>query len=467
VVTFGGHLHFPVNDERTIMQTAFTSLGCGSVRYLAIERGYSNMASATVPKDAHDVSSGLLVQVDASGNVRITRMDFSNNSTFKTPWEISAPKADKSHLAKYGKDRANSNSAPTLTGTPILKADVNEGAGTIANVRVTVPAGSDDDLVHHYRVTVKNASTGAVNSYLFLSDFYRFPQVSGMAKTLTFPLDITEFGKYNVDVVAIDSWGAESGKISCSANFGNVDAELPTDLPAVYDDFDFTGTAITATKGKFTATLAGGASIASESFTFAGKTKTLPALKVSAEGQYALVKFKDYTAKTLTNFYNSATGFTVEAMFINKAPKGSQGIVCGTQSTGGWGIAQSEGDPYFFTYVDSSNIKITAGKTTSVTELTHIVCTTIYKIERDTTYTAMYINGEIAKSGSLKGKVAVNSNDGVGNAFCFGADIGSSGTGSDYTMTNFRLTDVKFYASALNYKQVETAYSNAVAAFSK
>ena len=467
VVTFGGHLHFPVNDERTIMQKTFTSLGCGSVRYLAIERGYSNMQSATVPKDAYRVSSGLLVQVDAGGNVRITRMDFSNMSTFKTPWEIDAPKADGSHLKKYSGERAGANTAPTLTGTPTLKANIDLTSGVISDASITVPAGKDDDLVHHYKITVKNETTGQVNTYNFLSDFYRHSLPRSMAKTLVFPLDITTSGSYTAEVVAVDSWGAESGKITCTAQFGDAGNTLTSELPAVYDDLDFTGTAIVSVNGKFTAELRGGATVGTEAFTFAGKQKTVPALKVSANGQYGLVKFKDYTASTVTNFYNSETGFTVEAMFVNKAPSGSQGIVCGTQSPGGWGIAQSDGSPYFFTYAEGGSININAGKATSKTELTHIVATTLYDSAKNTTYTALYINGELSKSGSAKGKALVHSNNEVGTAFCLGADIDSSGTGNDFQMTNFSITDVKFYASALNFKQVETAYANAVSEFSK
>ena len=349
----------------------------------------------------------------------------------------------------------------------MLNVNVNTTTGVVSGATITVPAGTDDDFVHHYKVTVKNETTGQINTYRFLSDFYRFPQVSGMAKTLNFPLDITASGKYTVEVTAVDSWDAESGKISCTKTVGTGSTELPSELPAVYDDFDFTGTAVTSAKGTFTVTLTGGASIASESFAFAGKTKTLSALKVAASGQYALVKFKDYTAATLTNFYNSKEGFSVEAMFVNKAPGGSQGIICGTQDPGGWGIAQEEGKPYLFTYVENGNIKITAAEKTSSAELTHVTATFIYNSAENKTYTALYINGELASSGSRAGKMKVHSSDTVGPAFCLGSDITGAGTGGQYNMTNFRLTDVKFYASALNFRQVETAYNNAVSEFSK
>ncbi len=464
VVTFGGHLHFPVNDERSIMQTTFTAIGCGSVRYLAIDGGYSNMQSTYIPKDAHDVSSGLLVQVDASGNVRITRMDFSNNATFKTPWELPHPTQDGSHLTKYSASRADGNKAPTLTGTPVLTPKFSPATGAVSGAMLTVPAGSDDDIVHHYEVIVKNEATGEAPTYKFLSDFYRKPTASDMAKTLTFPLSITSAGEYTIEVTAVDSWGAKSGKITCKATLEGNAGALTAELPEVYTDFEFAGGTVTDTKGKFNITV-NGATVVNTPLTFAGKTQTVGALKISAAGQNAIVKFKDYTASTLTNFYNSTTGFSVEALYINYAPGGSQGIVCGTQSPGGWGLAESNGVPYFFTYIGSGSINAKASAASSKTELNHVVGTVLYDSVQNKTFTAFYINGKLVSSGSCEGKVGVHTSESVGTVFCFGADPDKNGGASDFKMSNFVLADAKIYSNALNFKQVETAYNNAVAEF--
>lgn len=223
VITFGGHLHFPINDERTIMQTDFTSVGCGAVRYLATERGYSNMASATVPKDAYSVSAGLLVQVDHNGNIRITRMDFSNHSTFKEPWELPYPDADKEHLKTYTKERGAVNLPPVLLGKPVLHAEISPETGVVTKCSLKITAGADDDMVHHYKVVIENLLTNASSTFYFLSDFYRHAQPTGMAKELVFPIDINEAGFYRIEVCALDSWDAESEKISCVAVVGNSD----------------------------------------------------------------------------------------------------------------------------------------------------------------------------------------------------------------------------------------------------
>jgi hypothetical protein len=287
-----------------------------------------------------------------------------------------------------------------------------------------------------------------------------------MAETLTFPLDITSAGIYTIEVVAVDSWDAKSGKIKCEATIGSAEGTLSAELPEVYTDFEFKNGTVTDTNGKFDITV-NGATVVNTPLTFAGKTANVDVFNISASGQNAVVKFKDYTSVTLPDFYNSATGFSIEALYVNRDQSGKQGIVCGTQSPGGWGLAQSGGTPYFFTYASGASININVGNAASKTSLTHIVCTTQYVSTTDTTHTAIYVNGDLAKSGSAKGKVAVHSNNNVATAFCLGADIDSNGAGSDFQMTDFRLTDVKFYASALNFKQVETAYNNAVTEFSK
>ena len=89
VVVFGGHLHFPLNDPRSVWQGDFTALGCGSVRYMALEAGkYEYMAGQTTMKDMNEFSQGNLVQFDRKGNMRILRMDFYNGSVIGEPLEM-------------------------------------------------------------------------------------------------------------------------------------------------------------------------------------------------------------------------------------------------------------------------------------------------------------------------------------------------------------------------------------------
>lgn len=215
VVTLGGHLHFPVNDSRSIMQDKFTALGCGSVRYMAIERGgYENMASPTTMRDRYSISTGLLTQADINGNMRIIKMFFSENATYDKPWVLPAPKSDLSHLIPFSRARAEHNAAPKLPENAISVFVCDDGS-----LQFCFSAGSDDEYVHHYTAELKNASTGeSIKTYKILSDFYRNADFADMQKSLgAFPLPELENGEYTIILKAFDAWDAESAP--CEYNF--------------------------------------------------------------------------------------------------------------------------------------------------------------------------------------------------------------------------------------------------------
>lgn len=205
VVTFSGHLHFPLNDEKSIMQTDFTSLGCASVRYMAIENGgYENMKSATVMNDCEDYSQGYLVQVDANGAVRFVRMDFFHKKTIKDAWVIPPTRADGSHLTKYTKDRAN-NDAPYFTGE--AEFVLRRYTSTTVQGNLDFASAIDDDLIHHYEVLVKDSNGKVLQRYKLLADFYLKPTPDTMAEKWTRPLKgLNLDGTYTIEVYAYDSW---------------------------------------------------------------------------------------------------------------------------------------------------------------------------------------------------------------------------------------------------------------------
>ena len=214
VITFGGHLHFPLNDPRSIMQTAFTSVGCGSVSYMAIEDGkYENMASQTTMKDKFEFSQGLICQIDENGNMRINRMDFYNETLIDEPWEIAHPTSDGSHLTAYGKDRGSpeKNTPPTLSAIKTMIGEaIEEGK---RNVTVEFAAAQDDTFAHHYTMTLKKSGE-VLKVFNILSDFYRVKTPSEMKKTLSCDIGSLSPGDYEAILTAYDSWGAASNPVS-------------------------------------------------------------------------------------------------------------------------------------------------------------------------------------------------------------------------------------------------------------
>ncbi len=200
-VVFGGHLHFPLNDPRSVWQGDFSVFGCASVRYMALENGkYEDMSSATVMKDCNEFSQGNLLQFDASGNMRVLRMDFHNKDVIGEPIVSSYPTSDKGHLTKYNHTtRSLANAAPSLS---TLSVDVADGAAT-----AKWAAGTDDEFVHHYVLTLRKGGA-VVTTKKILADFYKSAKTSGMKKEWTRSLGNVSDGTYELTLEAFDSWDA-------------------------------------------------------------------------------------------------------------------------------------------------------------------------------------------------------------------------------------------------------------------
>lgn len=230
VVSFHGHLHFPINDPRSLWQGKWTALGCGSTRYMAIEpagwEGISN--TPTVMNDANNFSQGYLVQFDVNGNMRVVKMDFFNNGTIGEPYVMQYPDAAGTNLVKYNNEaRKAANQAPTMS--TIETKDVKESE----TASVTFVAGKDDEFVHHYVVTLSKAGK-TVATKKILADFYLHPKASEMKSSWTVDFGtLSESGQYTVSVVAVDSWDAESAPVTATFNCGDV---TPSEKVELWED---------------------------------------------------------------------------------------------------------------------------------------------------------------------------------------------------------------------------------------
>ena len=222
VVTFSGHVHFPLMDERTIYQKDFTSLNCGSVQYMAIESGYLQSGSATTTDDSWKVSSGLLVQVDKNNNLKITRLDFANDSVIKEPFYISAPDLEnETNLLHYNDDYFHlGNTAPVFS-----KSAQVSGKIIGSYMQVAFDAAKDNDMVHHYVIEIKDLPGGAVKSAKAFSEFYLYPQAEDFPDSYKFNIPYAAGAGttgYEIRVYAVDSMGLKSDPIVCESDSGSI-----------------------------------------------------------------------------------------------------------------------------------------------------------------------------------------------------------------------------------------------------
>lgn len=220
-IVFGGHLHFPLNDPRSVWQGDFSVFGCASVRYMALENGkYEDMSSATVMKDCNDFSQGNLLQFDASGNMRVLRMDFYNKDVIGEPIVSSYPTSDKGHLTKYNHTTLSlANAAPSLS---TLNVDVTDGIAT-----AKWAAGTDDEFVHHYVLTLKKGGA-VVTTMKILADFYKSAKTSGMRKEWTRSLGNVTDGTYELTLEAFDSWDSAAKPLKKTFQVGSTSNSLWT-----------------------------------------------------------------------------------------------------------------------------------------------------------------------------------------------------------------------------------------------
>ena len=227
--------------------------------------------------------------------------------------------------------------------------------------------------------------------------------------------------------------------------------------PSLYFDIDFSGGTFKDSQGKLAFTNHG-ASVANTTVTHAGKSYTVPALKVSS-GKYLRCQFNKLASATdVTDLF--ARGFAVEAMFVDRSPGTDvHGIVCGTQS-GGWGLAlRSTGIPYFIVGENQENFywNIDATAAVSKTELTHLMA--VYDAYMRVMY--LYVNGQLAASSNrISGYFYPGAGD-TFNRFCLGADI-KNGDTAEYCSTDMILTDAKFYIGAFDADRVRRTYEAAV-----
>lgn len=206
IVFLSGHSHAPIDDERSIHQEDFTSLGTSSMNYLELEKG---KVGGTKPVGYNQRSQSLYMEVTPD-EITIERWDKGKKMGSRPNWVIQQP-ATKAEFAYTNEKRNAARKAPEFaSGAEITVGDLTENT-----VAITLPAATHDDFVHSYRVELKNktnTSVADVNA-LYFSDFCK--SVPNMAKTVSYTLSgLMPSTEYEINIYAIESFGKESKPLS-------------------------------------------------------------------------------------------------------------------------------------------------------------------------------------------------------------------------------------------------------------
>lgn len=217
VIALTGHSHHTLYDELNIMQTDYTTVCLGSVSYTPFEeRTYLESLQHGLIEGSYDLSVGSIVEVDGSGNVKITRIDFAKDAEIAQPWILSAPKADKTHLLAYPQERKT-----TLASAPTFGSDakIDASFSSAKSVKITFDTATDDDYVEYYRIELyDDGATIPYKTVNTLSGFWQYPRLSDMPGEKTVEIDGLKNLPASVKITAYDSAGAHSATVTAAAH---------------------------------------------------------------------------------------------------------------------------------------------------------------------------------------------------------------------------------------------------------
>lgn len=204
VITFSGHSHAVLDDERSIYQKDYTSVGTSTLSYVELEYGKEN---GSVPPRANEVSQGIIGKITYNA-VLLERYDFHSNCKIKTDWVLDLP-INKSDF-KYTHIRSSNVKAPYFEkDSKITASNITECSFTI-----TFDQAKHDDFTQSYRIQIYDIKKKETKKdFLVFSDFYLGLQ--RMETTLSYNINgLEENTNYEVYVSGIESFGKESKPIS-------------------------------------------------------------------------------------------------------------------------------------------------------------------------------------------------------------------------------------------------------------
>ncbi len=169
VVDFSGHSHFPMNDPRSILQTSYTSIGCGAMATFETDKDY-------IPgqhPDGYDPAAQMcVIEADNDGSVRVRGYDLLSD-TYICEYYIDNVN-DRDSFAYTFRNMYAHDQKPVFPADATATAYRNENGEWV--VSFSEAKAAEGYIVHEYRVTIKNDKGLIVYSKNFVDDYFVFDE---------------------------------------------------------------------------------------------------------------------------------------------------------------------------------------------------------------------------------------------------------------------------------------------------
>ena len=163
VVDFSGHSHFPMNDPRSIIQTSYTSVGCGAMATFELDNNY-------IPgqhPDGYDPAAEMcVIEADDNGRVRIRGYDLLSDTYF-CDYFIENVNDQSSFAYTYRNMRAH-DSKPVFPENVSATAYRNDNGEWV----LSFDEAHANYIVHEYRVILKDEKGKIIYTENFIDDYF-------------------------------------------------------------------------------------------------------------------------------------------------------------------------------------------------------------------------------------------------------------------------------------------------------
>ncbi|MCR5149931.1 MAG: metallophosphoesterase [Clostridiales bacterium] len=202
IVDFSGHSHFPMNDPRSILQTTYTTVGCGAMASFELDK---NGIPGQHPQGYDPAAQMCVIEADGDGSVRILGYDLISDTYFCDYYVDDVNNRD-TYAYTYKNLKAHDSSPVFGENTAVSAVRTDSGEW---GVTFDAPSVPDGYIVHDYKIVLRDSNGKTVFKDTVINDYY----IVDGDETFSFKIDgdiLSEGSEYSLSITAKSAYHHKS-----------------------------------------------------------------------------------------------------------------------------------------------------------------------------------------------------------------------------------------------------------------